>query len=243
MAGRRFTRPRTRVYDCNYNLGETYYKPAIDGLDRKYGSLPQETIEAPRRPVSVGNFESLFDDRRSEANSDAINSQIEEEIQSMRRMAKARAREPPTAEADFENAFLQRREEVKKRFSDKILDSVGINGNALEEESASLRRRFQRAAASSDEEKGKLPIQKWSALKDSAEETFDEIAAKSRARISRARLADIENEMEELAEKSAARDRRLAGLRDLLSDSTQSDASSFRLRKKVTVSTTEKRVM
>lgn len=27
---------RTRVYDCNYNMGESYYKPAIDNLDRKY---------------------------------------------------------------------------------------------------------------------------------------------------------------------------------------------------------------
>lgn len=27
---------RTRVYDCNYNAGEKYYKPALDNLDRKY---------------------------------------------------------------------------------------------------------------------------------------------------------------------------------------------------------------
>lgn len=27
---------RTRVYDCNYNMGESYYKPALDNLDRKY---------------------------------------------------------------------------------------------------------------------------------------------------------------------------------------------------------------
>lgn len=29
---------RTRVYDCNYNAGQNYYKPALDNLDRKlYG--------------------------------------------------------------------------------------------------------------------------------------------------------------------------------------------------------------
>lgn len=27
---------RTRVYDCNYNLGERYYKSALDNLDKKY---------------------------------------------------------------------------------------------------------------------------------------------------------------------------------------------------------------
>lgn len=33
---------RTRVYDCNYNKGESYYKPVLDRLD---GKLPQ-----PREP-------------------------------------------------------------------------------------------------------------------------------------------------------------------------------------------------
>lgn len=32
MAGRA---RRTRVYDCNYSMGEQYYKSALDNLDRK----------------------------------------------------------------------------------------------------------------------------------------------------------------------------------------------------------------
>ncbi|EEB18907.1 hypothetical protein Phum_PHUM538590 [Pediculus humanus corporis] len=32
-----YSRPRTKVYDTNYNIGESYYKSALDGLDRKYG--------------------------------------------------------------------------------------------------------------------------------------------------------------------------------------------------------------
>lgn len=37
MASRISGRPRrTRVYDCNYNAGESYYKPMVDHLDRKY---------------------------------------------------------------------------------------------------------------------------------------------------------------------------------------------------------------
>lgn len=242
MAGRRLTRPRTRVYDCNYNLGENYYRSALDGLDRKYGTAPKETIEPParsERPLSLGNFESLLDERRE---ADAISSQFQDEVQSMKRIARARAREAPTAEAEFENAFLHRSDEVKKRFSEKMLDSVGINGNSLEEESASLRRRVQRASAASEEEAIKLPVQKWSAYTNPVEESMDELAAKSRARISRARLADIDNEMEEIAERGAARERRLANLRNLLSESEEANTSSIRLRKKVTVTTTEKRV-
>lgn len=34
------SRPRTRVYDANYNIGESYYKSAIDRLDRKYSGRP-----------------------------------------------------------------------------------------------------------------------------------------------------------------------------------------------------------
>lgn len=30
------SRPRTKVYDCNYNIGEKYYKPMVEQLDRKY---------------------------------------------------------------------------------------------------------------------------------------------------------------------------------------------------------------
>lgn len=32
---------RTRVYDCNYNKGESYYKPVLDRLDGK-GPLSRE---------------------------------------------------------------------------------------------------------------------------------------------------------------------------------------------------------
>lgn len=69
------SRPRTRVYDCNYNIGEGYYKPMMDHLDRKYyGSSATPTTP---KPASAGFFESpkslfgtsgassAFDDYRS----------------------------------------------------------------------------------------------------------------------------------------------------------------------------------
>ncbi|XP_051167001.1 uncharacterized protein LOC127285160 isoform X2 [Leptopilina boulardi] len=34
------SRPRTRVYGCNYDKGESYYKPMVDHLDRKYSGRP-----------------------------------------------------------------------------------------------------------------------------------------------------------------------------------------------------------
>lgn len=242
MAGRRFNRPRTRMYDCNYSLGESYYRPALDTLDRKYGGGIKETIDSPKRserPLSMGSIEGLLEDRRPDL--DAINSQIEEDMESMTRMHRARARHQPSTEENFENAFLNRREEVKRRFSEKMLDSVGINGSALsseEDTSSSLRRRALRMVAETEEEIPKT--HKWTALRDPLEETKEDFAAKNRARMSRARLADLENEIEELAERGAARERRLVGLRQLLGESESSDTSAIRLKKTVTIS--EKRV-
>lgn len=43
------SRPRTKVYDANYNIGESYYRPALDRLDRKYSGRPLSP--PPRNPT------------------------------------------------------------------------------------------------------------------------------------------------------------------------------------------------
>lgn len=35
---------RSRIYDSNYNIGENYYKSAIDRLDEKYHSRPSSSF-------------------------------------------------------------------------------------------------------------------------------------------------------------------------------------------------------
>lgn len=40
------SRPRTKIYDSNYNIGESYYKSALDRLDRKYSGRP---LSPPRQ--------------------------------------------------------------------------------------------------------------------------------------------------------------------------------------------------
>lgn len=84
MAGRSGLRSRrTRVYDCNYNMGESYYRSAIDKLDKKSTGRPAEAAEpspaledrynrtfgdddlnsARRRAEKIISEESLFDSR------------------------------------------------------------------------------------------------------------------------------------------------------------------------------------
>lgn len=44
------SRPRTRVYGCNYDKGESYYKPTIENLDRKYSARP--LFPEPRNSIA-----------------------------------------------------------------------------------------------------------------------------------------------------------------------------------------------
>jgi hypothetical protein len=61
------SRPRTRVYGCNYDKGESYYKPAIASLDRKYSGRPlfaeprnSFADEIAERRSDIGNIFSRF---------------------------------------------------------------------------------------------------------------------------------------------------------------------------------------
>jgi len=55
------SRPRTRVYDCNYNIGEGYYKPMMDHLDRKYyGSSAAPAAAKPATGFFDSSPKSLF---------------------------------------------------------------------------------------------------------------------------------------------------------------------------------------
>lgn len=70
---------RSRIYDLNYNIGENYYKSAIDRLDEKYSSRPPTVllrhseppaISPPRRPrfdVAAEDLESELELSRDRA--------------------------------------------------------------------------------------------------------------------------------------------------------------------------------
>lgn len=42
---------RSRIYDLNYNIGENYYKSALDRLDEKSGRPPSSFIRSSEPPV------------------------------------------------------------------------------------------------------------------------------------------------------------------------------------------------
>lgn len=107
------------------------------------------------------------------------------------------------------------------RISDKILESVGIgqseiNGarRALQENEERTEKRIARRINEDN------ALTKWTVMKSD-----DESAAAQRAKVSRARLSDLEDEMSELNERTAAREKRAARLRALVADSETTDTT------------------
>lgn len=249
---RLLSRPRTKVYDCNYNIGERYYKPTLDNLDRKYSgrsNFSDEPTESPARRAA-----KLLEDFDSKAtngtpNRSSVFLDDEDDVDddfsaTMRRIKSARAARASSAEDDFDT-FTSRRNALKQKssnFAEKVLDSVGINDKmqkALEDDVFFKKKTFR----SADDEEGtfKKSVSKLT-TQNILDDSADELAAISRARKSRARLADLESEMEELAERGLAREKRLAGLRALISenDSNSGGATQEAVRVKRVVKTEKK---
>ncbi|XP_075990444.1 uncharacterized protein LOC142986091 [Anticarsia gemmatalis] len=230
---------RTRVYDCNFNKGESYYRPVLDRLDGKAPAARAAEPDRERIRADVENriknaleeveapADDLFDSRgarvqRTRPLSSAFdNEELSEDItESLKRLRASKKASRFAEDLDFESNVSNL--ESRMRISDKILESVGIGQSevsgarrALQENEERTEKRIARRL----NEEGALT--KWTALNKSD----DEIAAVARAKATRARLSDLEDEMNELSEKSAARERRAARLRALVADNESSEST------------------
>lgn len=267
----RLSRPRTKVYDTNYNIGESYYKSALDGIDRKYGRPTVGTESTLGMPMTQSVFgkqpemssmrnnlreieDDFFGDRKKGASSllgsldlafnekmrngiekertpmtgiRALEDEIEEDMaSSMRRLKAVKIAKSMADEFEEEATMAGMRSKAKMDFSDKMMDSVGLSARAraaLEDEGMSGRRRLLKMVSDSGESED---LTKWTALKPTLPRKYtleddDEMsstAAAMRARKSRARLEDLESEMQALSEKSAAREKRVRDLKALVQE-------------------------
>lgn len=100
--------------------------------------------------------------------------------------------------------------------SEKVLNSVGINDSSRRalDEDVSIKRRSLRVTY--ENEQGNNDLTRWTPV-----ERDEESAAAVRARQSRAKINDIEEEMAALAEKQAARERRAARLKAFVAESAE----------------------
>lgn len=258
MATRR--RPRTRVYDCNFNIGQSYYKPVMDSLDRKYSGRPdvvtpvaerltgRESSPGGRANRLMAEFENGIESHRPSraqftTDDDA---EIDAEFEAtMKRIKSARAARTAELEEDFNNLTTSNRK--KLNIADQLLDSVGLNSKtqrAIEDEV--LYKQKSSARKFFDDEDDKV-MTKWTAVRpgakamQEAEDFAEESSAAIRARKSRARLDDIDAELEDLAARGAARQKRITDLRALIDEESEG-SSSLKVSKRMSVkSTAEKK--
>lgn len=236
---------------------------------RRQISRPDEDFDTdePRRQVNTAlmdEFDSIFENRsraiRSERspnrNLRTLEDEADEEISSyLKRVRETRAARK-TLEDEFESEMTPRGS--KRRpiidFQEKLLDSVGVKNSDIDkarlaiQDDAIFKKRTLRVTSEDDE--GAPSLTKWSSLNRRSQldgvEPEEFGAAAARARKTRSRLQDLDTEIEELAGRSAAREKRAEQLRALVKENeanaTESSLSSSRVVKKATVRAEKKTV-
>lgn len=168
---------------------------------------------------------------------------IDDAIEEVRR---ARARRMEEAEDDANDSVSIRRRnlvamknEREQSLADRALETVGLRKLDLDSDLSSstiIKKRVLRVTQDVEQSAAKESgdLTRWTKVNAGsplALESASEAAAISRARQTRNRLQDLENEMEDLAERGALRERRAAQLRSLVAESADrasDEDSSFR---------------
>ena len=196
-------------------------------------------IEEPRRKVNsalMDEYDSIFDNRnraiRGERSSNrsvrALEDEADAEISSHLKRIQEKRIARKTMEDEFESAVTPRNSKRRPPidFQDKLLENDFDKAvNSLENDSFFKKRTFK-VTAEVDEDAPSYA--KWTALKSRAQQDGESedfgTSAAARARRSRNRLQDLDAEMEELTNKTAVREKRLAHLRDLVRENEESSS-------------------
>ncbi|KAK2576309.1 hypothetical protein KPH14_005673 [Odynerus spinipes] len=255
------SRPRTRVYGCNYDKGESYYKPMVDHLDRKYCARPlfseprtslADEIAARRndigsRDLSGPRNESFGRDLDLDLDPRTRASQLLSPLTSTTEQQQQQ-QHPLLLPEDEETVYDSRGQRTRRRFADDFANEVAsttrrfkarmaameldqdvdsaLNKKVEDAETTLKTRRSKLFSDEFDEQQHQQQqrskqqassMTRWSKLINDDEEDSMLMsgAAATRARQTKARLDDLETEMEELAERQAKRERRAAALRAL----------------------------
>ncbi|KYN15471.1 hypothetical protein ALC57_12256 [Trachymyrmex cornetzi] len=260
------SRPRTFIYGSNYDKGESYYKPMVDHLDRKYSGRPlfpeprnslADEIAARRSDIgtrdlsgprtgSLGRDLDLDLDPRTRASQpppftdpllafddeDTVYDSRGQRIPGRRRLGddfadevtattrRFRARVAAMGlEDDFEatNAAGQARRNATDLLENTVTARKSAK-TAIEDVENSFKRRSKLFDEIERVDESKPAFARWSKLINEDDDLAQTSAAASRAMQTKARLHDLESEMEELAERQAKRERRAAALRALVNE-------------------------
>lgn len=137
-------------------------------------------------------------------------------------------------DVDMENTFNNISAVRMVSRTDKMLDSVGLNESSAKKMIDDTHKRVS-MKMSSDNSKDSLV--KWSAVRDE-----EDTGAVLRAKRSKARLSDLEDEMEQLAERQAARERRVANLRSIMAENAE-ESEGLQVKSARIIARTEKKTV
>jgi len=240
MAGR--AGRRTRVYNASYNIGENYYKSALDSIDRKYSgasagverrdvsaaALPP--APAPRQRVNFdeNDNDGLYTARRRAERAitedtffDSKGSRVTKskkvnpyaELDDEIEKSIDRIRSNRKALADDDDELDKQIEAVKRRAR------VDLGENLDAGDSGAFKATFKVTTRRQVQEAEPASLTKWSKVSQHDEDRHSSSAASVRALASKTRLSELDSEMYERNEKQLAREKRSAQLKQFLSDS------------------------
>ncbi|XP_029155507.1 uncharacterized protein LOC114928456 isoform X1 [Nylanderia fulva] len=282
------SRPRTFIYGSNYDKGESYYKPMVDHLDRKYSSRPlfpeprnslADEIAARRSDIGTRDLSSpragscdpdLDLDSRNRASQlppltdllvapddeDTVYDSRGQRISARRRMgdefaddvtASTRRLRARVAAMNIEDeleastAANQARRSAADLLENAITTRKSAAKTAIEEAESSFKRRSKLFDEIERGDENKPLFARWTKLINEDDDLVPSSAAASRAKQTKARLHDLESEMEEIAERQAKRERRAAALKALVNETADEVVQqSSSVSKKVSVRSAER---
>ncbi|XP_077270673.1 uncharacterized protein LOC143901914 [Temnothorax americanus] len=289
------SRPRTFIYGSNYDKGESYYKPMVDHLDRKYSARPlfpeprnsladeiaarrsdigtrdlsgprtgslgrdldldlDPRIRASQPPpftdplLALDDEDTVFDSRGQRISARRrLGEEFADEVSATTRRLRARVA-AMGLEDEFESANVAGQ---ARRTADLLENAVTARKSAktaIEDVESSFNKRRSKLFDELERaDENKPAFARWSKLINEDEDLAQTSAAASRAIQTKARLHDLESEMEQLAEKQARRERRAAALRAMVNETAAASdvdiAQQSAINKKVRIAErTEKHV-
>ncbi|XP_037935943.1 uncharacterized protein LOC119669956 [Teleopsis dalmanni] len=225
MASRSGYRPRrTRIYGANYDIGESYYKKQLDNLDNKKGTgrfsdtpfhLDMNTKEDRYSPkvsfLNENNEDDLF--KYTPKNDFKNKSYLVDDSDDEYTLPKIKSIKPKL-DSTFDDDFFG--ENIKTNFLKKH--------DFQAKERTPLANDFNNEIQSGFTSR-RIKIRSENVLLDDKDASFEAV---SRAKASKARLADLESEMLSITEKQNEREKRKHGLRKLLGESESDTLNSLK---------------
>lgn len=222
---------RSRIYDLNYNIGENYYKSALDRLDEKSSRTSYLTRRSEPPPLSSppkSRFlaSQLSNDGGLDEDLEFARDRASRAIQRETILDQRTGRKGLELEQDFDSQVSKTLERIQA--SKKLLSNIDATDSYDNEASASSTAVYKKrvvkvtsdiTSSSANASSANDSIMKWTKLDARGADDSESYAA-LRAKQTKARLQDIEQDMIDRNERQFYREQRAANVKKLLAESS-----------------------